>query len=142
MRIRILTLSLSTLLVLCVPVVFAQRGGGGYGRRMPMYDPKTEITVKGTIQEVKQYPGRGGSTGTHLMLKTSEETIEVHVGPSWFLSQQQIEFAKGNEIEVTGSKVKLYGKDALLAREIKKDGKVITLRNAQGVPEWAARRRQ
>jgi hypothetical protein len=140
MRFRIFALSLSTLLVLCVPVVFAQRGGG-YARRMPIYDPKTEITIQGTIEEVKQYAGRGSSSGTHLMLKTSEETIEVHVGPSWFLSQQQIEFAKGNEIEVTGSKVKLYGKDALLAREIKKDGKVITLRNAQGVPAWAGRRR-
>jgi hypothetical protein len=141
MKFRILALTLSTLLALCVPVLFAQRGGG-YRKRVPLYDAKTEVTLKGTVEEVKQIPSRGRSTGTHLMLKTSEETIEVHVGPSWFLSQQQVEFAKGNEIEVTGSKVKWNGKDALLAREIKADGKVVTLRNAQGVPEWAGSRRR
>ena len=141
MKFRILAQLMSTLLVLCVSIVFAQRGGG-YRKHTPNYDPKTEVTVKGTIEEVKQYPSKGNSTGTHLMLKTSEGTNDVHVGPSWFLSQQKIEFANGNEIEVTGSKVKVNGKDALIAREIKEGEKVITLRNAQGVPEWAGKRNQ
>ena len=114
----------------------------GYGKHTRIYDPKTEVTVKGTVEEVIQYPGKGSSTGTHLMLKASEGTIDVHIGPAWFLSQQKTEFAKGNEIEVTGSKVKADGKDALIAREIKKEGKVIRLRNAQGVPEWAGNRSQ
>jgi len=139
MRFRILAQLMSTLLVLCVPIVFAQRAGG-YGKYTHIYDPKTEVTVKGTVEEVMQYPRKRNSTGTHLMLKASDGILDVHVGPSWFLSQQKIEFAKGNEIEVTGSKVKVDGKDALIAREIKKDGNVITLRNAQGVPEWAGNR--
>lgn len=109
----------------------------GYRKPVPKYDPKTEVTVKGTVDEVKQYSGRRGSTGTHLMLKTSEETIDVHVGPSWYLSQQHVEFAKGDEIEVTGSTIKMAGRDALLAREIKRGGKVISLRDAQGVPQWS-----
>ena len=141
MKFRILTLSLITVAVLCTPLVFAQRGGG-YRNHAPIYDPKTETTVKGTVDEVKQYPGNGNSSGIDLMLKTSEKTIDVRVGPTWFLSQQQIEFTKGNEIEVTGSKTKVNAKDALIAREIKKDGKVVTLRNAQGVPQWAGNHSQ
>lgn len=141
MNFRTLTQIFGTLLVLCVPIVFAQRGGG-YQKHTHIYDPKTEVTVKGSVEEVMQYPGKGSSTGTHLMLKASEGALDVHVGPSWFLSQQKIEFAKGNEIEVTGSKVKVNGKDSVIAREIKKDEKVITLRNAQGVPEWAGKRSQ
>ena len=33
--------------------------------------------------------------------------------------------------------MKINGRDTLLAREVKQDGNVVTLRNAQGVPEWA-----
>ena len=119
--------------------VSAQRGGG-YRRHIPAYNPQTEITVKGTIEEVQADAGKGTSTGTHLLLKTAGEAIDARVAPSWFLSEQEIEFVKGKEIQVTGSKVKISGKNALLAREVKEDGKVVTLRNTQGVPEWAGNR--
>ena len=141
MNFRTLTQLISTLLVLCVPIVFAQRGGG-HQKHTRIYDPKTEVTVKGSVEEVLQYSGKGSSTGTHLMLNSSEGSLDVHLGPSWFLSQQKIEFTKGNEIEVTGAKVKVNGKVTVIAREIKKDEKVITLRNAQGVPEWAGKHPQ
>lgn len=118
----------------------AQHGRGqGAGR---MYDPATETTVKGTVEEVKQIPGqRGGPGGTHLMLKTDKETLEVHLGPTAFLEKEKFTFAKGDQIEVTGSKVKIGAADALLAREVKKGDKTLTLRNAQGVPVWSGGRR-
>ena len=66
----------------------AQRGRGqGAGR---MYDPATETTVKGTVEEVKQVSGpRGGPGGVHLILKTDKETLEVHLGPTTFLEKQK-----------------------------------------------------
>jgi hypothetical protein len=119
----------------------AQRGmGQGAGR---MYDPATETTVKGTVEEVKQISGaRGGPGGTHLILKTDKETLEVHLGPTAFLEKEKFTFAKGDQIEVTGSKVKIGAADALLAREVKKGDKTLTLRNAQGVPAWSGGRRR
>lgn len=108
------------------------------GRRY--YDPKTETTIKGTIQEVQEHTGRRGQTGTHLLLATDAGPLEVHVGPSAYLAKKQFSFAKGDEIQVLGSKVSLGGKDALLAREITKQGKSLVLRNAQGIPEWAGGR--
>jgi hypothetical protein len=118
----------------------AQRGmGQGAGR---MYDTATETTVKGTVEEVKQVSGpRGGPGGTHLILKTDKETLEVHLGPTTFLEKEKFTFAKGDQIEVTGSKVKIGATDALLAREVKKGDKTLTLRNAQGIPAWSSGRR-
>ncbi len=126
-----------------VPVLFAlvattavAQGGGGR-----MYDPKTEVTVKGTVQDVQQQTGKNGGSGTHLTLNTDAGTFDVHVGPSSYIAQKQFSFAKGDKIEVVGSKVTISGKEALLAREITKDRKTLVLRNAQGVPEWSGGRR-
>ena len=103
----------------------------------PVYDPATEVTMKGTIEAVNQLKGPRGWAGTHLSLKTDSGTIDVHAGPSWFLAQNKVSLEKGDQIEVTGSKVKFNNSDALIARELKKDGAAITLRNAQGIPAWS-----
>ena len=118
------------------------QGRPGSGRGVPRYDPSTEVTVKGTVEEVSQKTGPMGWGGTHLTLKTDSETLDVHLGPSSFLSKNQFEFAKGDQVEITGSKIEYQGSAALLARELKKDGKTLTLRNAQGIPEWAGSRRR
>jgi hypothetical protein len=118
-------------------MVYAQIPGGPKGA--PMYNPATEITVKGTVEAVNQMTGRQGWGGTHL--PTESETLDVHVGPSWFLSQNKVTFAKGDQIEVTGSKVKFGNANALLAREITKGDQKLTLRNAKGFPVWSRRGR-
>ena len=113
----------------------------GPRKAAPVYDPSTVVTVQGTVEAVKQITGPRGWAGTHLTLKTESGTVDVHVGPSWFLKQKDLSFAKGDQIEVTGSKVKFENAEALLAREIKKGEKTITLRNAQGIPVWSGGRR-
>ncbi len=111
----------------------------GPGMGMPNYDPKTETTVSGTVQEVQQHQMMGHQ-GTHLLVKTETGEVEVHLGPASYLAQHQFSFAKGDHVEVTGSMVKMSGKDALLARQVKKDGKPLVLRNAQGIPAWSGGR--
>jgi hypothetical protein len=115
--------------------------GGGPGKGMRNYDPKTEVTVQGAIEDVQQQSGKTGWSGTHLMLKTDGATLDVHVGPSSYIAKKQFTFAKGDTIEVVGSKVTISGKEVLLAREITKDGKTLVLRNAEGIPEWSGGRR-
>jgi DNA/RNA endonuclease YhcR with UshA esterase domain len=122
------TFAVTAFFATLVAVSFAQARGGRN------YNPATETTVKGTVEEVQQIPGQRGGTGTHLMLKTNSGTLDVHVGPTSFVSNQQFSFAKGDEVEVTGSQA---GSNTLIAREIKKDGKVLTLRNQQGIPAWS-----
>jgi cytochrome c len=102
------------------------------------YKPADEITVKGTVKEVKEYTSPRGRVGTHLMVQTEQGGIlDVHLGPASFLKEKQCSFAAGDHVEITGAKA---GSGVLLARQAVKDGKVLELRDASGVPMWAGRR--
>ena len=126
---------MAAVLFLSVPLALAQRG-------MRNYDPSTETTVKGTVEEVKQVSGQHGWNGTHLRLRTEAGQMDVHAGPSSYIAAQGFSFAKGDQIEVLGSKVELGGSEALIAREIKQGDKTLMLRNAQGIPQWSGGRRR
>lgn len=116
------------------------QGPGPHGRTHH-YDPATEVRVKGTVEDVRQVADRSGGSGTHIILKTDKENLEVHLGPTAFVSKSEITFAKGDSIEVLGSRVKYGDADALLAREVQKDGKTLVLRDANGIPKWSRGRR-
>jgi hypothetical protein len=58
------------------------------------------------------------------------------------VTSQQFQFAKGDAITVTGSKVRIAGQDVIIAREIKKGDQVLTLRDAKGFPLWSGRGRR
>lgn len=124
--------------VLAAPGLGAQGKGMG-GRGMPRYDKATERTVTGTVDAVQPHQGRGGGTGLHLSVKTDSGMLDVHVGPTAWLTQQHYTFAEHDALELTGSIVKMDGKDAFLAREIKKGDATMTLRSIDGRPKWSAR---
>jgi hypothetical protein len=109
---------------------------GGPGGGPPPYDKKTETTLKGPIQEVKTVQTPSGVDGTHLMLKDGKGLIEVFVGPAPFVTRLGVTFAKGEAIEVIGSKMQIKGMPALLARQIKKGGKTFQVRDESGDPLW------
>jgi DNA/RNA endonuclease YhcR with UshA esterase domain len=138
MKFQIVMLSL---LLGTIGIAMQAQTGPGPGKCMSNYDPKTEATMSGTVDRVTQQNGHGGWQGTHLFLKTDTGTMEVHVGPADYITSQQFSFATGDVVEVTGSKVKIQHQDVLIAREIKKEGKTLVLRNAQGVPSWSRGRR-
>ncbi len=123
-----------------VPALIQNRRGQGKG--MPKYDPASEMTLKGVVEEVKQIPSPMGWEGTHLIVKADKETMEVHIGPSFYLKEQNFSFAKGDSVEVIGSKVKYEGADVVLAREVRKGDKTLNLRNGQGIPLWSNSRRK
>ncbi len=118
-----------------------RRGWGGWGpgeRYGRLYNTATVETLSGEVTRVDRFmPGRGMGYGVHLNLKTATETIDVHLGPSWYVEQQGLVFAPGDKVEVTGSRITYQGKPAVIAREVKKGDKVLQLRDAQGVPAWA-----
>ncbi len=121
-------------------VAFAQRGLQQGGRN---YDPSTEGTWTGTIDDVKQVPATGrGAGGLHFVLSAGAKRFDVHVGPASFVSAQKMTFTKGETVTVTGSKITVAGEPAVIAREIKKGEAVLTLRDARGIPVWSGRGRQ
>lgn len=74
---------------IAAPRGFGWRGSGGWAADGPygrMFDPKTVVTVSGAISSVATItPLRGMGAGVHLMLKSKGETVDVHLGPSWYL---------------------------------------------------------
>lgn len=124
----------AALVLAAVPAAEAQMKGRGMSQRT--YNTATEATIKGTVEDVTQ-GARGMMQGTHLMVKTAEGTREVMLGPSAFISGKGFTFAKGDEVEITGSKVTMGGNDAFIAREVVKGGKTLALRDKTGKPEWS-----
>lgn len=124
-------------LVASAPVAFGQQSNRT-GMRMPAYDTSAETSIAGTVVEVVQ-PQRDRMMGTHLLVKTNTETIEVHLGPANFISREGFTFTKGDSVEILGSKVPMRGSEVLIAREVTKDGQKLTLRDETGRPLWAGR---
>lgn len=123
--------------LLCVPFIYAQQGPGPGQQQSRMYHPAKEITIKGIVEEVDTVSGRHGWNGAHLMLKSENRTLDVHLGPASFLKEKRFSVAKGDEIEVIGATAEFGDSPALIAREVKKGGETLILRDAQGIPKWA-----
>jgi len=111
-----------------------------FSQSPPKYDPATEITVKGTVGEVKLVPPTGGKPIAYLMTKTGpdkeKDTVQIFLCPKSFLEQMGIAFKVDEAIEVKGSKVKQDGMDLILARELVKGGETLTFRFPDGKPAW------
>jgi hypothetical protein len=133
----------NTILILFVGIslglVAVAAAQGPMGKGMPRYDPATVETVKGTVEELKLMSfGRarlGG--GLHLLVNTGQQTVEVHLGPQFYLEENDFNLEPGDTVEVTGSRLTLAGKPALIAREIQAGESRLELRREDGTPLWA-----
>jgi hypothetical protein len=87
-------------------------------------------------------PMRGMSGGTHVLVKTATETLDVHLGPRWYLDNQEAQLASKDQVEVRGSRVTMNGKPVIIAAEVKKGDASLLLRDDQGMPMWSGWRRR
>lgn len=126
-----------TLFVLNAAVVGSLFAQGGRGR---LYNPSTETTVQGQVSRVDSVTGRHGWSGIHLTVEARDVKYDVHVGPAAYVEQHGFKFTAGDQVDIVGSEVTYNGAKSLIAREIKKDGKTLVLRDKQGFPQWAGGR--
>ncbi len=153
---RVLSFSIIALLALALTgEAFAQRGmgrgrrgggsGGGWGMGTNygrMYSPATVETLEGSILKIEKItPFKGMNYGIHIIVKTDEEEIPVHLGPGWFIENQENELKVKDKIKVTGSKITYNDKPAVIAAEIKKGDETLVLRDKGGFPVWSGWRR-
>ena len=103
----------------------------------PKYDFHAETKMKGTVEEVKLPPKGSEKEVAHLLLKTETDTVDVYLCPKSFLDDMGVSFSKGDEISVTGSKVKQGDADMVLAREVVKGTDTLVLRDEKGNPIWS-----
>jgi len=123
-----------------------RQGGGGWGAGAAygrMYNSQTVETIIGEVISVdKITPAKGMSYGIHAVIKTDKETISVHLGPGWYIENQDMIIEPKEMVEVKGSRITFEGKPAIIAAEVKKGDKVLVLRDASGFPAWSGWRRR
>jgi DNA/RNA endonuclease YhcR with UshA esterase domain len=127
----VLALGMTAIMALAAPSGQASVG-------VPKYNPATEAVFKGTVQDVseRECPVSGGM-GSHVILKLDDGgTIEVHLAATKFVQMYELVFAKGDRIEVTGSKVEFEGVSTIFAREVKRGNDVFVFRDKDGKPVW------
>ncbi len=130
---------------------FAQRGMGrgrgprGWGSENEyclMYKPDTVVTISGEVVSIeKTVPRKGMFYGVHLIVKTDEKTVSVHLGPGWYIENQEVKINPEDKVEIIGSKVTFDEEEAIIACEVKKGDEVLELRDGNGIPAWSGWRR-
>ncbi len=116
----------------------------GPPRAARMYNPATVETLAGEVVQVNvRTSRRTGAPGMmSLLLKTEKETIDVHLGPSWFIDQQNFKLAAGDRVELKGSRITRPGRTFIVAGEVRKGNQILKLRDEQGNPLWPRGRRR
>lgn len=104
---------------------------------VPAYNPAQQQTVRGTVQEVKDYQCPvSGTIGSHIAVNAGSETIEVHLAPARFLKEYGIVIKEGDSVTVTGVKFTFNGKPAMMAKTVVAGHSTFTFRDDKGRPEW------
>ena len=105
--------------------------------RVPTYEASDEVTVQGVVQDVQQfYCPISGDVGTHLIVKTDNGTVQVHVAPTRFLRNNNLSFSTGDQIQVVGSRIIYQGHEAIIARATTRAGQTVAFRQPGGHPLW------
>ena len=103
----------------------------------PKYDVATEVTVKGVVQDVKDYDCPiSGTMGSHVILKTDAGLVEVHIAATKFMTDYSFIIKPGDKITIVGSKVPFEGKDVIIARTLDREDITMTFRDKNGKPLW------
>ncbi len=85
---------------------------------------------------------KGMGYGVHIMVKTDQETISVHLGPSWYIENQDIKIEVGDKVDVKGSRIMFDDSHSMIAAKVKKGDETLTLRDENGFPVWSGWRRR
>ena len=128
-------LAVTILAVFCVSPCIAQNG---QPMSPPNYDLKTEAKMKAVVEELK-LPG-SQKEAAHLLVKNGADVVDIYLCPGSFLKDMGFSFSKGDEIAVTGSKVKQEAGELILAREVVKGTETLVLRDDKGGPVWSWRK--
>jgi hypothetical protein len=122
-------------LFLCLSPGLSQKAQPDDGS-LPKYDLLTETKTKGVVDEVKLLSLGTRKDFTELIIKSGDDKVHIYVCPKPFQEEMGISFSKGEEIAVTGSKVKQETSDVILARELVKGTDTLLFRDDKGKPVW------
>jgi hypothetical protein len=126
------------LLLLCVSPGLSQKPQQE-NPSLPNYDVHTETKIKGLIDEVNLLSVGTRKDFTEVIIKNGDDKAHIYLCPKPYQEEMGISFSKGDQIAVTGSKVKQEASDVILARELVKGTDTLLFRDDKGKPVWDAR---
>lgn len=106
-----------------------------------LYDPNTEITIKGKIAEFIQR--KHGPLVIGILKQ--ERIYFVLTAPRWYIEQEKIEFNLGDELVVNGSKFfSKKGEIFIIAKSIHNisNGKIYSFRDEFMKPCWRGKKQR
>ena len=132
-------LSCIPLFLLCVVIPALAQKTEQKDSSSPKYDLHTETKTKGVVDEINLVPFGTRKDFSELIIKSGDDKVHIYVCPKPFQEEMGISFSKGDEIAVTGSKVKQDTSDVILARELVKGTDTLMFRDDKGNPVWDSR---
>jgi hypothetical protein len=124
------------LMLWCVTTALSQKPAD---TSLPKYDLQTETKTKGVVDEVKLIPWGTKKEVSELIVKIGDDKVRISVCPKPFQEEMGISFTKGDEVAITGSKVKQEGTEVILAREMVRGTDTLMFRDDKGNPVWNER---
>lgn len=113
---------------------------GMQGSYQLMFNRNTIQTLQGQILKIEPFsPGNRMCNGLHIVLRTKDQQMSVHLGPQWYIEDQQITLHYGMQVSATGSVIQFNGAPAMIATEVSTEHGVLQLRSVDGVPYWSSR---
>ncbi|HZR27240.1 MAG TPA: hypothetical protein VFA71_00560 [Terriglobales bacterium] len=107
---------------------------------IPKYEPLSEVTLQGRVQEVKEYHCPiSGTLGSHIAVKeegVGAGVVEVHLAPVTFLKEYGITIKPDDLVTIVGVRVVFNGKPAMLAKTVTVQRDTYAFRNSKGAPLW------
>lgn len=104
------------------------------------YDINTVVTVKGRVSEIKTDESSDPYDPALIVIKTSEESVTLVLGPKDFWQEKGIKIKKDDELTVRGSKAQgKNGKIYIFVQSLtlpSSDSPVV-IRNYNGKPAWS-----
>lgn len=121
------------------------QGAAPYG--MELFTPENLREYQGRIAAmglaISTAPGEEDQPTNALMIALEAEqegTIQVLLGPSWYLYQLEPRLRVGDQVTVAGWLVPMDDAEMVVAKSVTKEGQTIMLRDDYGRPLWAGGR--
>ncbi len=100
----------------------------------PTYRTDTEVVVTGTVSNGFFHTGNRGTSRSRATLTLSDgSTVDIHIGPTSFLREKQMELAIGDRVTATGSRT---ATGLVIVRRFTRGDRTLEMRNAAGRPLW------
>ncbi len=101
------------------------------------------MQLRGEVVDIYQTSSkRGLRSGVYVLLQTNEDTLEVRLGPNWYLEEQQFSLEPDDWILVEGTRTRKGGISSLMAYRVTRGKQVLMLRDENGMPLWRSGRPQ